>query len=138
MSEKGSGAGDEPLLTLGQKERDTLSALGDRLLDENRFAEALHVYRILLAAEKNNAFYYRAYGVCCEQTDRVDEATEALERAIQLDPQDAYALTARAGIRLREGDKAGALQDLETAQATSDGKQPRLAERIQVLMQGVK
>lgn len=138
MSEVGSGVDGKPILTLGQEERDSLAALGDRLLGENRFAEARAVYHVLLATEKSNAFYYRAYGVCCDQTDRTDDAKAALDRAIALDPQDAHALTARAAIRLREGEKAAALRDLETAHATAEGKTGNLAGRIRTLTESAK
>ena len=107
---------------------------GQSALSGGRFAEAGNVYQILLATDKSSSFYYRAYGVCCEQTGRSKEATEALDRAITLDPQDAHALTTRASIRLREGDKGAALEDLKTAQATPDGQQAPLAKRIQTLM----
>ncbi|UCF34306.1 MAG: tetratricopeptide repeat protein [Phycisphaerales bacterium] len=134
MSDLMPGLGDEPLLTLDDEQRQLLSVLGDRLLAENKFEEARSVYEVLLASDRKNPFYNRAFGICCEQTNRMEEAKEALDRAINLDPQDAYAFTGRAAIRLREGDKEGALQDLQAAQATPVGQKDPLAKRIAALM----
>lgn len=121
---------------LGQPERAALHAVGERLVGMSRFAEAAGVFRLLLACEPRNGFYNRAYGICCENLDRLDEAAWALDRAIEDDPQDAFARVSRAAVRIRQGNRDGALADLRSVNTAAQGVPPVLARRIRAMLKG--
>lgn len=124
----------EPIFTLGGEEQSLFVTMGTQLIGEGRFEEAAHVFELLLYVDENNSFYCRAYGICCERCGQLDAARQSLDRAISLDPKDAYALATRASLRIVGGDKTGAMQDLQAAQAVLDSNDVALGRRIEALL----
>ena len=125
------------LLELTLDEQAVIVQFGNRLVAENRFAEAANVFELLRAIDPGQAFYHRTFGICCERTNRLDEGLAALDQALGLDPGDVFALTARAAIRMRTGDRAGAAQDLQAAQVAIGADQTLLSEQISVMLKAV-
>lgn len=80
---------------------------------EGRWTEALFVARKILEQAPAAARAWSVSGRALAGLDQAEEAERSLDEALRLAPDDALALSARASLRLRRKDEAGALRDLE-------------------------
>ena len=130
----GARAGAEVAVQLPAGSMSYLAALGTQMIGLGLFAEAIRFFQLLVTAEAGNGFYNRCLGICCEQLDRLSEAAAALDRAIAADPADEFALLTRAGVRLRCGDRAGALLDVTAAASAIRDPASANAKKAQLLL----
>jgi len=79
------------------------------------------------------AITWTTYGVALREVGRLDEAEVAFGRALELDPGSNQAQGNRAALRLRVGDYAAALEDIEAVLARSPSDAGSHAVRAQVL-----
>ncbi len=132
------GALVDSRLSLDPAQRTHLTEVGKRLVASRRFEDAALVFRLLIASDPGQAFYHRAYGICCEQLDCLAEAGESLDRALQQDPEDVFARVGRAAVRMRTGDTRGALEDLQAADRVAPPAAQSLRARIRRLRAGAQ
>ncbi len=119
-----------PAIQLDGHQQEGLAALGQRMVGERRFRDGARAFVVLIAADPGNGFYHRAHGVCCEALGLYDFALDSLDRALAIDPGDAYALACRASIHLRRGDRRAAECDLRAAEATLGARDALLRARV--------
>jgi Flp pilus assembly protein TadD len=117
--------------SLAPAERELLCLAGERLIREGQYADAIQIFELLVEADPVNAAYHRRLGVCRAQAGMLASAETALDRAIELDDLDGEALVSRAWVRVRRGNKAGALDDLKAAGPTPMGSESELARRVE-------
>ena len=100
--------------TLRPDDPDILGALGDVLLRQGRYEEALNCFDRTL---KLDPAQIRAHGFradCLERLHRLDEAHTTIEEALALDPDHPELLAHQAGLAQRSGDDAQARGILES------------------------
>ena len=85
------------------------------LLEAHRPGEALTTLDRALEIDSTSGVAYRLKGNALNDLDRTDEAVVAYQSAIQLDPEDAWAMNNLAFIRIREGRYDEALPALARA-----------------------
>lgn len=82
---------------------------------QGRLAEARTLYQGLYALDPANGYFARALGVV-EMADKNPQAAlQAYDVALKLDPRDAVAYVGRAEIRLIQGQRPQAMEDLRKA-----------------------
>lgn len=106
----------------------------ERLVGLNQFGQAALLYRILILADPSKPAPHRSLGICLERLNRLAEAADSLNRALALDPGDARALLARAGLRARNGNRGGARADAEAALPLVPAANAALRRRAQILI----
>lgn len=121
---------DAPAIHLDTHQQQGLAALGQRMVGERRFRDGARAFVVLIAADPANGFYHRAHGVCCEALGLYDFAVDSLDRALMIDPRDAYSLGCRASIHLRRGDRSAAERDLRAAEAALGDRDVQLRDRV--------
>jgi len=63
--------------------------IGDELLREGRFLEAIEIFREALGTDPDNHVYWYRMGQCLEKSERGQEAYLSFERALKIDPENA-------------------------------------------------
>ena len=104
----------------------------------SRFDLAAVLYALLIESDPQDAYAYRALGICYERLDQPDKAIEALDQALELDPNDADARLVRAGLRLAARDADGAREDLAAVLDLLDDLPPRIARRARSLHEALE
>ncbi len=108
--------GDRPPLQLRAREAWLIGRQGD-------FPAAINAMRAVLAEDRNYYWMWLQLAEALRATGRYDEFLEAAEQLVRLAPQGAEALAYRGEARLRKGDRASGLADLEAAFALAPGHQ---------------
>lgn len=88
-------------------------AAAETFAAERRWTEALFTARQVLERNPGSAPAWSVSGRALAGLDEVEEAERSLNEALRLAPTDVAALSARAALRLRRKDEAGALRDLD-------------------------
>src|SRR5690349_18051882 len=80
------------LFYISKNDIDILTILANALYEENRLDEALVLLEGLIAINDKDSRFYNAAGAIFIRQEKYEEALEALNRAIELDPEnlDAY------------------------------------------------
>ena len=94
---------------------DSVRRLTALLYEQGKTDAALELCRGLVALHPHRAAGWSALGAVLTRLERHDEAVEALDRALELDPRDTAALVNRAECRIAAGDNAAAAADLDRA-----------------------
>ncbi len=79
-----------------------------------QWEEAMNVWNALITANPNEASYYNDRGVC-KFNMRFKHAILDFDKAISLEPENAYFYSCRAYIKDKTGDTEGSVQDYEAA-----------------------
>ena len=87
-----------------------LEIKGRSLQKLERYEEALGAWNLLLSRDSSNAYFYGERGVCKFHL-RYKSALDDLDRAVELEPDDAYHLACRAYIKDKLGDTEGSVED---------------------------
>lgn len=106
--------------TLRPDDPDVQGALGDVLMRQGRFEEALNCFDRTLKLDPTRI---RAHGFradCLERLHRLDEAREAIEQALALDPDQPEVRVHQAGLAQRSGDYVQAREILESVARRDD------------------
>jgi tetratricopeptide (TPR) repeat protein len=69
-----------------------LAEQADRLFNVGKIQEASDLYQEIILRQPNNSSMLANYGVICQQLGRPRVALAALERAVEISPDDAFAL----------------------------------------------
>jgi tetratricopeptide (TPR) repeat protein len=101
-SQGGERAGSSIVAANLRDRADMLATAGD-------FAQALPLYRALVAAAPNDAALRRKLAGALEATEAGEEAVACYRRALALDPSDARAHDELGRLMGRRGDMAGAV-----------------------------
>ena len=115
--------------------------LGGMYIEQGKYAEAIEQYRLGLAVGNTDPYrdyeadMYFGIGVALYFLENYDEATEAFQSALRIDPTKHEALVHLGNIKLREDDVEGAIRDFERA-LELDPSQEMLQRRIDQLRQG--
>jgi len=115
------------------RDRDLLSLCARALVGMSRFGLAVVLYALMIESDPQDAYAHRALGICYERLDEPEKAAEALDRAIELDPDDADARIVRAALRVAARDADGAREDLSAVMDRLDALPPRIARRARTL-----
>ncbi|MBR9861275.1 tetratricopeptide repeat protein [bacterium] len=75
-----------------------------------KFEEAMSVWNILVQREPENGYYFNERGVC-KFNLRFKHAIEDFDKAIELEPVNAYFYSCRAYVKDKTGDTEGAVDD---------------------------
>jgi len=76
---------------------------------------ALEFLHKAIQIEPNEAAYYVNFGSALQALEHLDVALDAYDVALELDPRSFHALNNRAHVRIKRGEKALAVPDLEAA-----------------------
>jgi lipoprotein NlpI len=115
--------------------------LGGILVGQGKFAEAVEEYRLSLSVGNTDPYFdfegdvYFNLGIALNYLEGYDDATEAFQSALRVDPTRHEAFVHLGNIKLREDDVDGAIRDFESALAL-DPSQISLRTRIDQLRQG--
>ena len=66
--------------------KEAINGLGELLLTQERYGEALDRYRMLAQIEPENAATHSRIGIALLKTGRAEEALASFDRALSLDP----------------------------------------------------
>lgn len=110
-----------------------LRETGKQMIRLERTEDAARIFALLNALAPGEVYYARCLGICLERLDRFDEAIVVLDRAIAAEPNEPFARTSRAAIRMLRSDREGALQDVSVAEANLDSPNSKLAKRVAVM-----
>ncbi len=122
-----------PATPFNEDARRTMGLCAQMLVGLSRFDLAAVLYGLMIERDAQDAFAYRALGICLERLDQPEQARAALDRALELDPDDAYARVTRAAVRLAGHDRAGARGDLDRVMGQLGSLPAQLAERARSL-----
>lgn len=86
------------------------NALGNAIAAQGRLPEALAAYGDAIRLDRGFVLAYVNYGLTALELGRLDEASEALDRALQRHPGEQSAVSARAVLAVRRGEHALASQ----------------------------
>ena len=106
--------------TLRPDDPDVQGTLGDVLMRQGRFEEALNCFDRTLKLDPTRI---RAHGFradCLERLHRLDEARDAIEQALALDPDQPEVRVHQAGLAQRSGDYVQAREILESVARRDD------------------
>lgn len=92
-----------------------LVAEADALYSEYDLEAALAVYREVLVLDEEQAWSHSRIGAILAQVNKLDEAEEALQRAIQLNPSLAQAQSNLGNVYYTRGDFSAALERYKRA-----------------------
>ena len=121
VSMKGALDALEGAIALDPRNVEALYQYGQVLMALGRWDEARVAYRRVIALEPERAQTYVSLG-SIERKMGFRELTRRLyDSALVIEPGASYIRSARSGLRLAEGDLAGALDDAQTAVRTSQG-----------------
>lgn len=84
--------------------------LGQQALDEGDLETAVGWFETAVAISPKAQAAHFCMGLCLDELDRLEEAADALENALELQPGDPLALFAQAGMRARMGRTGDALE----------------------------
>lgn len=79
-----------------------------------QWEEAMNVWNALIIAQPNNASFYNDRGVC-KFNLRFKHAIQDFDKAIELEPENAYFFSCRAYIKDKTGDTEGSVKDYQKA-----------------------
>jgi tetratricopeptide (TPR) repeat protein len=96
-------------------------ALGDILLAQQRFDEAIAAYGAYFAQGGTGDGPWINLGIAFQGTGRIDDAMQAFRRAIELNPQSGDAHRSLAAMLLSQGDAGAAVQHASRAVALRPG-----------------
>lgn len=116
-----------------EQERRTVGLCAQALVGMSRFDLAAVLYGLMIESNPQDACAYRALGICFERLDQPEQARAALDRALELDPDDAYARVTRAAVRLAGRDRDGAREDLSRVMGQLGALPAQLAGRARSL-----
>lgn len=117
-----------------------LVELGNGKLAMGRPEEARRIFEGLTALEPGVASFHTALGMAWDAEGANDAALEAFTTAIHMlaEKEDlglCAAYLGRGSVRIRLGDTAGALTDLELARQHDRGVDPTLSQNLQVMVE---
>jgi len=121
VSMSGSLEAFERAITLDPRSVEGHYQYGQTLMTLGKWDEARGAYRRAIALEPERAQTYVSLGSIERKLGRADVARRLYDSALVLEPGAAYARSARALMRLAEGNVRGALEDAEIAVRTSQG-----------------
>ena len=94
--------------------------LAGALRDQHRYGEAIEVLKPAVQASPEDPALWNALGEVLNQQGEPRTARTFFDEALRLDPGFTAARLNRSGARLELGDVAGAVEDVETAQAEAE------------------
>jgi Flp pilus assembly protein TadD len=102
------------------QEAASLARLGCDYADAGQLEEAKIIFEALVAGNPKDGASRAALGTVYQKLDRIPDAREQYDAALELDPTNPVALVNRGELRVKDGDKEG-LRDLARA-ADADPK----------------
>lgn len=101
-----------------------------QLLESHRLEEALSELDAAIAINSNNAIWHAQRGSILEEIDRLEEAAEAYQRALDLEPGDRHMLLALGEVQLELGRYARAIKVFEQVAKEYPDFEPAYCYRI--------
>jgi Flp pilus assembly protein TadD len=88
--------------------------LGQESLEEERFEDAVGWFEVATAISPDTQTAHACIGMCLDELGRLEEAADALDNALDLQPMDPVALYAQACVQAQLGDTEAALRHAAT------------------------
>jgi len=101
-----------------------------QLLESHRLEEALGELDAAIAINSNNAIWHAQRGSILEEIDRLEEAAEAYQRALDLEPGDRHMLLALGEVQLELGRYARAIRVFDQVAKEYPDFEPAYCYRI--------
>lgn len=114
----------------------SIARLGYFYYYQGKLEEARTIFQGLYAVNPLDGYFARALGVVEMASGNPAGALAAYDVALKLSPEDAEALTSRAEVKLAQGDRIGAAEDLRRASKVLEAPGP-LREKVRALLAGL-
>jgi type III secretion system low calcium response chaperone LcrH/SycD len=110
-----------------------IARMGYFFFYQGKVNEARTVFQGLYAINPTDGYFARALGVVELAANNPAGALAAYDVALKLDPRDAAALAGRAEVKLAQGQKAPAVDDLRRAQQLAGDASP-LKDKVSAML----